>query len=245
MILMMASPGCREGHCFLSHTLFTKLIRAPGPPAVKLKPSPRPPSLWAKATGTSSPPLTPPSALVAPGDDRLLGLEAGLAWKPLRWRWCGLPLGLEGVRRREVCGLKRWGWALRGPPGEELGLLGDWGSGSRDPGNVHVDRSLSEDLEAPWRRGWGGAERELLLWFRIMEALVEEGSQTSEPVLGFLFSRLWVRRRYLWEPMADTTSLSLWLARVGSSACSRARALGERGWWAGEAEKAAVMLSRL
>lgn len=62
---------------------------------------------------------------------------------------------------------------------------------------------------------------------------------------GVLFSRLWVRRRYLWEPMADTTSLSLWLARVGSSACSRARALGERGWWAGEAEKAAVMLSRL
>lgn len=38
---------------------------------------------------------------------------------------------------------------LRGPPGEDIGLLGDCGSGSRDPDRVQVERSLSDDLEVP------------------------------------------------------------------------------------------------
>lgn len=61
-------------------------------------------------------------------------------------------MGLSGVvggLRWEVCGLKRWDWALRWPPWEDMGLLGEPGSGSRDPDRVQVDRSLSEDLDVP------------------------------------------------------------------------------------------------
>lgn len=51
---------------------------------------------------------------------------------------------------------------------------------------------------------------------------------------------------YLCEPIADTTSLSLWLASVGSKDCSLAKLLRERGGRTGEEEEAALLiLSRL
>lgn len=46
--------------------------------------------------------------------------------------------------------------------------------------------------------------------------------------------------------MADTTSLSLWLASVGSNDCSLAKLLRDRGGRTGEEEEAALLiLSRL
>lgn len=52
---------------------------------------------------------------------------------------------------------------------------------------------------------------------------------------------------YLCEPIADTTSLSLWLASVGSKDCSLAKLLRERGGRTGgeEEETALLILSRL
>lgn len=44
--------------------------------------------------------------------------------------------------------------------------------------------------------------------------------------------------------MADTTSLSLWLASVGSNDCSLARLLRERGGRTGEEEEAALLKLR-
>lgn len=67
-------------------------------------------------------------------------------------------------------------------------------------GGVLEERSLSEDLKECRRRG-GGVERELLLWLRINEAL--------------------------WDPIADTTSLSLWLA--SSALCNLRMLLAVRG----------------
>lgn len=39
---------------------------------------------------------------------------------------------------------------------------------------MQVDRSLSDDLDVPQRKGCGVVERELLLWLRIIDALVRK-----------------------------------------------------------------------
>lgn len=52
-------------------------------------------------------------------------------------------------------------------------------------------------------------------------------------------------RCYLCEPMAETTSLSLWLACVGSNDCSLAKLFRERGGRAGGEEAALLVLERL
>lgn len=54
---------------------------------------------------------------------------------------------------------------------------------------------------------------------------------TSRPTgpLRHLHFNPFITLRHLCEPMADTTSLSLWLASVGSSDCSRASPLRGRG----------------
>lgn len=55
-------------------------------------------------------------------------------------------------------------------------------------------------------------------------------------------------RCYLCEPIADTTSLSLWLASVGSNDCSLAKLLRERGGRTGgeeEEEAGWLILERL
>lgn len=139
LILMMASPGCRDGHWRRSHTRLISANCPPCPPAVTLKPMP-PPSLLPRATGTSSPPVP------APGDPRLPGAGRGglLAGQPLK------PQGGSSV------GGTSGRWALGTPGG--AGALPTSGCGR---GRAPLDRSLSEHLEFWWARD--GAGRVLLL----------------------------------------------------------------------------------
>lgn len=139
LILIMASPGCKEGHCRLSQTLFTTASCPPCPPAVTLKPIP-PPSLLPKATGTSSPPPPQPTPPGAPGDPRPPGRGRGglLAGHPLKPQG-GCSVG--GTTARDVWGMGGC-WVLGAPGGGAVGPTSGRGRGS-----VAEERSLSEDLE--------------------------------------------------------------------------------------------------
>lgn len=85
-----------------------------------------------------------------------------------------------------------------------------------------------------------------------MDALVKKNERIRSVIRILLVSVLvlcWNLLQvmcYLCEPIADTTSLSLWLASVGSKDCSLAKLLRERGGRTGEEEETALLiLSRL